>query len=254
MAIGEEASARETTELDPIDRAWIARRFAGAPLIYGLIAIATSLLMLGLLFGALGLRAGLDLWRTGTRRGIVAIGIAVSFAGIVASVVWAVVWGSILASVLLGRDAMREAERWRGTEMMELSTQGVEIVPPPEGVERTALLFIRVGWDPCAEAIRTAAAVAATVPNCRLILVDPTASTTAIRAFGLAHGAETAVIGGGFTFPPPLDGVAAFPTLVVIDRSGVIESALVGAHPASDLELVYNGALAKVESTPGQGR
>jgi hypothetical protein len=87
-----------------------------------------------------------------------------------------------------------------------------------------------------------------------LILVDPTASTTAIRAFGLAHGAETAVIGGGFTFPPPLDGVAAFPTLVVIYRSGVIESALVGAHPASDLELVFNGALAKVESTPGQGR
>ena len=63
MTDGSATNATTTTHagaidsLDPIDRAFLSQRFAAGPLILGLISIATSLVLIGLLFGALGDKA-----------------------------------------------------------------------------------------------------------------------------------------------------------------------------------------------------
>jgi hypothetical protein len=124
----EQASPSEpTTALDPIDQEWLRRRSAAGPLAFGVIGLVTSPLLLGLAFGALGMRAGVDLWRHGTRRPVVAVGIGASFAAVVTSVIGALLWGSVLTTVLLGRDAMRETERWRGRTVEAVQVRAVGI-------------------------------------------------------------------------------------------------------------------------------
>jgi hypothetical protein len=44
--------------------------------------------------------------------------------------------------------------------------------------------------------------------------------------------------------PPPLDGVFALPTIVVIDRDRRIEAALVGSRTIEEMERLVTGAAA----------
>ena len=87
-------AVNEEETLDPADIAWRQNRSAVAPLAFGVIGLALSPLLLGLIVGPLGMRAGIDLWRTGTRRPAVVLGVAASFLSIVVSVVAALLWGS----------------------------------------------------------------------------------------------------------------------------------------------------------------
>ena len=239
-------------DLDAADQAWLRRRFAGAPLLFGAAGIVTAPLLIGLLLGPLGLRAGVDLWRAGARRGIVAAGIAVSFMAIVASVIAALIWGSVLATVLLGRDAMRETERWRTREVEQraltvISADGAALgaqLVPTGPWERTVVLFVAGGGDFTAAAIAHTAAAARAHPTCRLIVADPTIPSDELRAFVRRIGVTVDVLGEGAAFPAPLDAVAAFPTLVVIGRDGRIESALVGDRTEAELERVFSGVAA----------
>ena len=256
MSDGSATNATTTTthadaidSLDPIDRAFLAQRFAAGPLILGLISIVTSLVLIGLLFGALGVRAGVDLWRAGSRSGVVIAGLITSVIGVVVSIAWTIMWGAILASVLLGRDAIREAQKWRGLDVIAVSAPAldergattVQFSALPSGIERTALLFISVGGEPCIDALRGAALVVATMPSCQLVIVDANAPVEAVRAFAARYGSNAAAIGSEFAFPPPLARVAAFPTLVIVDAHGRIESAIVGTHPNEDITKIMRG-------------
>ncbi len=238
--------------VDPTDRAFLAQRSYAAPLLLGVVSIVLSPLILGGLFGALGLRAGIDLWPRATRRGVVASGFAASLLGISLSAMSALLWGTFLATVLLGRDAIREAQSWRGLDVIATTLparddHGVTTVllnPPPPGVLRSALLFVRTDAELCGDAIRSAKEVASRVETCQLVLIDANASTTQLHDFALQHGASSVVVGSEFAFPPPLLRVAAFPTLVVVNAEGLVEIALVGVHPASDIEKIMRGEAA----------
>ncbi len=245
-------STRDPGDLDPIDQEWLRRRSAAGPLAFGVIGLVTSPLILGLAFGALGMRAGIDLWRHGTRRSIVALGIGASFAAVVLSIMGALLWGSVLTTVLLGRDAIRETERWRGrtvepVEVATLSPDGGAATIPLRatgGAPRIAMLFVRVDSTASSEAIRTLVDALGRHPAVPALLVDPFAPAEDVRAFARGSGLAAAAVGAGTPLPPPLDGVAAFPTLVVIDASGRIESAIVGARTPADLDLLLGGAAA----------
>ncbi len=244
-------------ELDPIDRAFLAQRFAGGPLLFGVISIVTSVCILGLVPGTLGLRSGIDLWRAGCHRAIVIAGIATSAVGLVASVIGALLWGALLAGILLGRDAMRETERWRGRTLDACTLDawhpgGRRAVGWPladAGTDRLALLFITTdpATDPIVttQAIASAARVAAAHPACRFTLVAPFASAEEAQATVIASGVPCAIVHAPIDLPQPLDAVSAFPTLVTIDRSGRIEFALVGARGDDELARIFSGEAAR---------
>jgi len=245
-------SAPDARELDPIDQEWLRRRSAAGPLAFGVIGLVTSPLLLGLAFGALGMRAGIDLWRQGTRRSIVALGIGASFAAVVLSIMGALLWGSVLTTVLLGRDAIRETERWRGRtlEAVEVATllpdggAAAITLRATGGAPRLAMLFVRIDSTASTEAVRTLAAALGRHPGVPALLVDPLAPAEDVRTYARGLGLAAAAVGAGVPLPPPLDGVAAFPTLVVIDASGRIESAIVGGRTPADLNLLLGGAAA----------
>lgn len=238
--------------LHPVDAAWIARRSAMGPLVLGLVAIATSPILLGLPFGALGIRSGIDLWQRGARRATVALAVATASAGVLLSVAAAVAWGALLAGVLLSRDAIREAESLRGrTVAASAADDGVSLARPPAGMQRLAVLFVSVETAPCADAIRDLATAAAKHGDVAVVVVDPASPTPAVEAFALRHapeGAKFSAIGAPRTIPDPLDRIAASPTLVIIDREGRVEKALVGAHPVADLEKLLRGDAALPDS------
>jgi hypothetical protein len=245
------------TDLHPVDRAFLAQKFAGGPLIFGVLSLLSSVIILGMLPGALGLRAGIDLWQRGVRRGVVIAGVVTSFVGVAASILCALLWGSILASVLLGRDAMRETERWRGEVLEPFSLTAIEsisgetfsfeIPPRDERVERVVLLLAGVGETPSAEAISTAVRVAERHPQCRLLVVTPLSALDDGKSFATLASASTAVavVGSDANLPAPINSVAAFPTMVIIDRAGRIEFALVGSRREEELDRLFSGEAAR---------
>ncbi len=237
--------------LHPIDESWIRNRFAGGPLILGAIGVLTSPLVIGVLFGALGLQGGLTLWRRGLRRPIVAIGLGASAVAVLVGVASALLWASLVASVLLGRSAMQEAEGWRGralatSSIVADSPDGPIEVGFPAGprVARVALLFLRVELPLSVEALRAVRSSVQRHPDCALIVVDTEAELDRLRAFVARTGSQLPLIGAGGSVPAPLGSVAAVPTLVVVGRDGRIESALIGIRPPEELEKVLGGAAA----------
>lgn len=242
-----------TDALHPEDRAFLEQRYRSAPLIFGVVSLLTAPIVLGMLPGALGLRAGIDLWRRGLRNPLIGLGVAASSLGIVASIVVAVVWGSLLAGVLLGRDAMRETERWRGLRVEPFSCVGegatgsleITVPTPAEDIERTVLLFVAVDSEPSKEALATLASILGEYPSARLLVIDPSQSAASVATFVGAFDIDAACIGRDAMLPNPLDRVAAFPTLVVMRRDGRVEFALVGARTSDELRSVISGEAAK---------
>lgn len=242
------ATTHEEEALDPADIAWRQRRSAVAPLAFGVIGLALSPLLLGLIVGPLGMRAGIDLWRTGTRRPTVVAGITASFLAIVVSVISALLWGSVLATVLLGRDAMREAERWRGRTVEASSVESVDATGPhpltlavPEGRERLLLVAFSTGSPVSAELLAAIATAMPEHPDCAVVLIDPLVAADQARGFALAAGLDAPTIGTGATLPAPLDAISAFPTLVVIDRGQRIVCAVVGSRRGEELSRLLHG-------------
>lgn len=254
-------SDRDSAELDPVDRAWLERRSAVGPILLGIGAIATAPFMLGLLIGPLGLRAGIDGWRRGLRRPVVAAGIALSLAGVVGSVVSALLWGALLVTVLLGRSAMRETESWRGrtVERVEIAAVEAEVartfpLEPKGGDERLAILFVDAAFGPSGEALRNLLHATALEPGCTVLVIDPLRPSRAVEAFvsrEIGSASAAFLIAGDPTpLPEPLDAVAGFPTLVVLDRERRIEAAVVGVRPLEEVERLVRGASGDGRESP----
>ena len=251
----------DPADLAPVDRAWLERRSSLGPILLGIGAIATAPFMLGLLIGPLGLRAGIDSWRRGQRRPVVAAGIALSLAGVVGSVASALLWGALLVTVLLGRSAMRETESWRGrtlgkTEIAVVQSEVAHTISlePKEGDERLAILFVDAGFGPSGEALRNLLHATALHAGCTVLVIDPLRPTRAVEGFvrrevGSASAAFL-IAGESASLPEPLDSVAGFPTLIVLDRERRVEAAVVGVRPLEEVERLVRGVQRDGEEAP----
>ena len=244
------APARDDGPLDEIDVAWQRRRNGLAPLVFGVLGIALSPLLLGLVFGPLSIRAGLDRWRAGVRRVPAAVGIASGLTAIVLSVTAALLWGAVLTSVLLGRDALREAERWRGrtVDAVELAvnrTDGSvvrEALRPSTGSDRRIVLAVDIRQQPSRAALE--ALLAATVAVEDLLIIDLSDDGADLAAWvsGKRHP-PCGIVPHDAALPPPLDAIAALPMTLSIDRFGRIEGALIGVRPTEELEKLLSGKM-----------
>lgn len=237
----EPASAPDPeSELHPDDAAWLQRKSTVAPLALGVIGLALSPLLLGLILGPLGMRAGIDLWRSGARSATVMVGVAASFCAVILSVIAALVWGSVVSTVLLGRDAMKVTEGWRGERIEPATAPFV----PADGAERILVVIASGGNEPCRLALTHAAEALAKHPSCRLVLIDAGDAAGLLEREARAARLDAPVITALSAAPSPLSGAIAFPTTVVIDRAGRVESAVVGARPAAEIEKMLSGAYA----------
>lgn len=251
----EQPATASEDALAPEDRAWQARRSSIAPLAFGVIGMAASPLLLGLVCGPIGLRSGIDLWRSGMRRASVVLGVAASLMAIVLSVVAAVLWGSILAGVLLTRDALRETQRWVGKPLPAVDVETVGstgpthmTLAPAEGDTRLILVFIAPEHPASRATLQTLADMLPKHPGVRVIAVDSQHTAAQARAALVADGIDFAAIGLESSLPPPLEAVAILPTVVVIDRTGRIEAAAAGGRPAEEIERMMSGPSSISES------
>jgi hypothetical protein len=197
----------------------------------------------------MAMRTGLDRWRDGLRRPVV-IRIASGFTAVVLSIVAALLWGSVLAAVLLGRDALREAEKWRqAVEAAEVATT-VGAAPPAKialrpraGDPRMILVAVDIGQGPSQELVRS------------LVREDPCDAAGPPRRPGRRRRSARPV--GGGKRSPPSRGPArrgpssrrstrspALPMTISIDADGRIEGALVGVRPAQELDALLGGKMA----------
>lgn len=240
--------------LDPADRAWIAHRSSGGRMsaLLGAAGLLLSPLAIGAFFAALGLHVGLSRWRQGRRGAWVSLGIGLSGLALASSLLAALLWGAQLFGILMGRSAMQEAQKWRGLPLPALTlpaslADGPTTVPlhPAAPVARHALVFIDAEIDFSREAIASVLEAAAGHPDCRVTLVDLRVEAARIRE-RLGDFPGVASVGRDARLPPPLDSVAAVPTLVVVGPDGRIEVALVGIRPREELEKVLGGAPAPI--------
>lgn len=257
-------------ELDPVDLAWLERRSAAGALTLGIVSILLSPLLLGLLFAPLGVRAAVDGLRRGGRGPMLFVGFGLSVIGLLASVSSALLWGALLSGVLLGRDAIRSAESLRGMSIEPVViaarfdgvSRGLLLSAPGEPAdgslathpcvdatggraERFALVVLRMGTQPSVDALREIAIASNQHPEIPFVFVDQELDAAAIEQVALRDGGAMRqrdwFVGREGKLPPPLDVIAATPTIVVVDMHGRIEAALVGGYPASDLEKLFRG-------------
>ena len=240
----------DAEELDEVDLAWQRQRGKAAPLAFGVAGIALSPLLLGLILGPMAMRTGLDRWRSGLRRPVVAVGIASGFTAVVLSIVAALLWGSVLATVLLGRDALREAEKWRGqqVEAAEVATTvGAEppariALRPRAGDPRMILVAVDIGQGPSQELVRS---LVERIPaTLQVLLVDRGGEGAPLAPWAAENGLRLPVVPRDAVLPAPLDAIAALPMIVSIDADGRIEGALVGVRPAQELDALLGGKMA----------
>jgi hypothetical protein len=204
------------------------------------------------------MRMGLDLWRGGTRRLLVASGIAASLAATVLSVAAALAWGSLLSSILLGRDAMRETERWRGRQLdaglLDVHERGVEVsraLRPTPPNKRLVVLVVQVDTAPCRQALEAIAELLPTHSDAELLVIAPSASGESLARFLSTMPVFQSDVPAYLVaspLPEPLDGIAAFPTTIVVDAHGVIEAAVVGARTREDWNRLLGGATKEGDS------
>jgi len=242
--------------LDEVDVAWQRRRSSLASLVLGVIGIALSPLLLGLVVGPLSVREGMQRWRAGLRRPTIAIGIASGLTAIVLSTMAALLWGSLLTTVLLGRDALREADRLRGQQVGSRSVPmsrdsdatADETLLPAHGSARRIVLFVDIAQRPSRDAI--AALLAFPGSRDDLVLVDrsPSGAPLAALARDLGLG-PCAVVPYDAVLPPPIESVAALPMTMSIDAAGRIEGALIGVRPPEELGKLLGGEMALPPAT-----
>lgn len=250
-------TATDDPTLDPVDAAWQRRQQAIGPLALGVIALVLSPLLVGLVVGPLGLRSAVDQLRRGQRSGSLYLGLAANLCAIVVSVVAALLWGSLLATILLGRDAMRETERWRGQKLdaTEVSTIGPAgrsartLRPASAEADRVVLVFVRSDSEISRDYIRAIARLSSPDDHAEILVMDPVLGAAAAGSLAAACGVDYAAIDPMNPLPAPLGSVALFPSIVAIDRDGLIENAVAGARTDAEILRILRGPGASADPT-----
>lgn len=248
-------TATDDSTLDPVDAAWQRRQRAIGPLAFGVIALVLSPLLVGLVVGPLGLRSAVEQLRRGQRGGALYLGLAANLCAIVVSVVAALLWGSLLATILLGRDAMRETERWRGQTLdaVEVSTIGSSgrsartLRPAAADSDRIVLVFVRSDSEISREYIRAIARLSSPDDHAEILIMDPVLGAIAAGKLAADCGVEYASLDPVHPLPTPLDSIALFPSIVAIDRDGRIENAVAGARTDAEIVRILKGPRAMAD-------
>lgn len=217
---------------------------AVASLVMGILAVLSSLIVVGAFFGLIGLVLGLlHLARRTGRNGLAWAGIALSALGIVASIgiaAWLLpkaktVWREVTATLDWETS---EFEEWKGATAPDFTLTSLEgqTLKLSDWRGRRVILDFWATWcPPCVKEIPHFIQLRNEIPESELIIVgisredEPT-----LRDFVRRKGINYP-IASARDLPAPYSNVRAIPTTFFIDRRGVIQEVLVGYHNLESL-------------------
>jgi len=233
---------------------------AVAALILGCLALGSSFLLVGALFGLAGLIVGiLHLARRRSFRGMALAGTILSGLGILCSAALAVIYLELFRSIAVSEDSRmfgsgsgrvtREFADWEGVQAPDLVVQtidGQEIRLSQLQGRRVVLDFWATWCPPCVKEIPHFSRLHRETSRDQLVILgisDEDEDT--LRKFVKKHQVPYPV-GRAVELPSPYKDISAIPTTFFIDRKGIIQEVLVGYH---DFNALRERALAADSET-----
>ncbi|MEJ5237200.1 redoxin domain-containing protein [Limisphaera sp. VF-2] len=221
---------------------------AVATLVLGILALCTSPILVGGVFGLAGLITGLlQLSRRRSGRGMALSGTVLSGVALLASVVLGIAyfswfgtfWNRIASQAGPARTVEPDFEAWQGVKAPELTVQTLEgrQIKLSELQGRRVILDFWATWcPPCVREIPHFARLHRETSRDQLVIVGVSdEDEDTLRRFVQKQQVPYTVGRAAEPLAPPYKNVTAIPTTFFIDRKGIIQSVLVGYHSYEDL-------------------
>ena len=222
---------------------------AWASLVLGLLGLLAGVLVVGALFGLLGLILGMcHLRRRQGRNGIAWAGMTLSVIGIAMSIAVLVIavphvrekWKDLrdaMAATQSGRDS--SFDRWQGVLAPDLTvtTLDGEVIKLSELKGKRVVLDFWATWcPPCVKEIPHFIRLRKEVPVSEVVIVGISSEDVdTLKSFVKAKRVNYAIASAD-NLPSPYKDVLAIPTTFFIDRQGVIRTVFVGYHEFEELK------------------
>ncbi len=233
---------------------------AAASLACGALGVVLSPVVVGGILGVVGLGLGIvHLARPRRHRALAWWGLGLALTSVAASATMAAVYAKWYHML---RDASRTArseapalDRWKGARAPQLTLatlDGGRFDLAALRGRRVVLDFWASWCGPCMREVPQLQRLVDSAGKDVVVLgisdEDGATVRRAVRDAGIGY----AVAAGRHALPEPFDGVDSLPTLVFIDKQGVIQSVLVGYHDFE--ELREHATAADFEGTVVEGR
>lgn len=220
-----------------------------ATLVLGVLALCTSPILVGGVFGLAGLITGvLHLSRRGSARAMALSGTVLSGVAVLASVVLGIAYASWLGS-LWDRIATQAGsatppapgfDSWEGVKAPDLTVQTLEgqRIKLSELRGRRVILDFWATWcPPCVREIPHFARLHKETSRDQLVIVGVSdEDEDTLRQFLQKQQVPYTVGRAAEPLPPPYANVTAIPTTFFIDRNGILQSVVVGYHDYDHLK------------------
>lgn len=221
--------------------------FAIGSLILGIVAVLTSLFLVGMLFGVVGLALGIVYRQApGHRNSMALAGGALSSAGIaIAFVLIYQYYSAVMERARVQEEYMAALEEWAGEPAPDVTLPTVDggEIDLTELQGRPALLtFWTPGCTPCWRTKSHMNRLAAEYNEDELALLGVTPEDPEeVQAFLEEHEFEYPIAIAAHTeLPPPYEDALLLPVTIALDADGVIRDASAGGKEYEDLlELAF---------------
>jgi peroxiredoxin len=207
-----------------------------ASLVLGIVACVLSLIVVGALFGLIGLLLGLlHVFRKRGPNGMAWWGISLSIFGILASIAM----GFVLYDFLTTRMSDSAFNQWIGTEAPDIAIttlDGKSIRLSQLKGKRVVLNFWATWCGPCVMEMPHFVRLYNESSRDDLIIIGISdENEIKVRSFIAKKGINYPIATSN-DLPPPYKDMPAIPTTFFIDRNGIVQSVLVGSINFNELK------------------